>query len=628
MNTIHDPNAVESRERVASLWRKLNYTPLRDVLRGRLTARLDWRGLIHAAALPSVAGDRVHEVVRRLRLTRLERSAVARELIAHFRDGLDSGIAVETLVEQFGDARQLAPLITRAQKRMRSALRRALGMAVKLNLLLLAAAVLLYTLLWVRMAWRQPGLETNYWNQLEAEVAMIPPEQRAWPRYRSAFLQLRSTPPDLALNSILQASTDPNVLQWAREHQDVLELIAEGAAALQLGVTLQRSPDRDLRLKWLELGNESAEARRTELENLDARPKEDNPELVGGILEYAAVVRRLAYGLRAASADAVARDDGAAFVALVEQRLQIARHAAEPDVVISTLVGLAIAQAVYTDVMELLSERPALLSEPQWVRTAHLLAAVDRKLLTLDLRWERMSFLDIVQRVYTSGPYGRPAGADLYFALDEGTDVAEIFPGREWSWPVMAALEPDRGAVEAAYDDYLADLQAYGALPLWRRDEHDVAADYETQVSASDSTLMREYTPRLARAFDLVEYAVQFRDATLTAVALELHQRRTGVWPSTLTELSPTLLPSPPVDRLTGDPLRYRVVDGRPLLYSVGADRDDDGGRLVNPRTSVHSTTWVQPVTEPQRTATGEYHAPDGDWVLFPPPTTGEPDDA
>lgn len=36
--------------------------------------------------------------------------------------------------------------------------------------------------------------------------------------------------------------------------------------------------------------------------------------------------------------------------------------------------------------------------------------------------------------------------------------------------------------------------------------------------------------------------------------------------------------PALPIDRFDGRPLRYRLTEEGPLLYSIGADRIDDGG--------------------------------------------------
>ena len=64
----------------------------------------------------------------------------------------------------------------------------------------------------------------------------------------------------------------------------------------------------------------------------------------------------------------------------------------------------------------------------------------------------------------------------------------------------------------------------------------------------------------------------------VVAIALEFYRRAHGRFPETLAQLTPTLLPHVPDDRITGDPVRYRLVNGRPLIYSLGPDGKDDGG--------------------------------------------------
>lgn len=65
-----------------------------------------------------------------------------------------------------------------------------------------------------------------------------------------------------------------------------------------------------------------------------------------------------------------------------------------------------------------------------------------------------------------------------------------------------------------------------------------------------------------------------------TACALERHRLATGAYPETLGELVPALLAAVPIDVVDGQPLRYRRdADGTFLLYSVGLDGKDDGGR-------------------------------------------------
>jgi hypothetical protein len=80
-----------------------------------------------------------------------------------------------------------------------------------------------------------------------------------------------------------------------------------------------------------------------------------------------------------------------------------------------------------------------------------------------------------------------------------------------------------------------------------------------------------------------VRYEV-FRELTLAALALELHRRKHGRHPETLSRLVPEFLPAVPVDWMDGQPLRYRLnPDGSFTLWSVGDNLTDDGGDASGP---------------------------------------------
>ena len=104
------------------------------------------------------------------------------------------------------------------------------------------------------------------------------------------------------------------------------------------------------------------------------------------------------------------------------------------------------------------------------------------------------------------------------------------------------------------------------------------------------------------------------RDGVFIGLALELYHREHGKWPESLGELSPKYLPTLPADPITGKPLHYKVVSDRPIVYSVGVDGDDDGGRLRKTRTArairntpsrTTSAATMSLSAFPKRTATG-----------------------
>jgi hypothetical protein len=80
--------------------------------------------------------------------------------------------------------------------------------------------------------------------------------------------------------------------------------------------------------------------------------------------------------------------------------------------------------------------------------------------------------------------------------------------------------------------------------------------------------------------------------------------------------LVPEQLPAIPADRITGSPLKYRLVNGNPLVYSVGADRIDDGGRMPISNGRPDPTAAARWGTFSTIVA--------GDWVLYPKPRVAE----
>jgi hypothetical protein len=64
----------------------------------------------------------------------------------------------------------------------------------------------------------------------------------------------------------------------------------------------------------------------------------------------------------------------------------------------------------------------------------------------------------------------------------------------------------------------------------------------------------------------------------VAALALERYRHDHGDWPKKLTDLEGKYLTSVPVDPYDRQPLRYRPTDDGVVVYSVGPDREDNGG--------------------------------------------------
>ena len=95
-------------------------------------------------------------------------------------------------------------------------------------------------------------------------------------------------------------------------------------------------------------------------------------------------------------------------------------------------------------------------------------------------------------------------------------------------------------------------------------------------------------------------------DLAVVACALERHRLAHGTYPAQLPALVPDYLARLPLDLADGQPLRYRRdPDGQFVLYSLGLNGQDDGGRVEmisathNPDPHQGDWVWRYPPTAP-----------------------------
>jgi hypothetical protein len=107
----------------------------------------------------------------------------------------------------------------------------------------------------------------------------------------------------------------------------------------------------------------------------------------------------------------------------------------------------------------------------------------------------------------------------------------------------------------------------------------DRAGGWRGRVTAAARRLLgqkREWDGEIRVAF-------QRRDAMLslmrTDLAIRRYQQRHGNWPETLAAVVPDELKAVPIDPFSEKPLVYRVAGDDFVLYSVGQDGVDDGGK-------------------------------------------------
>ncbi|MEQ8786552.1 MAG: hypothetical protein RIC55_09650 [Pirellulaceae bacterium] len=572
-----------------SRWTRIRYTPLLDLLRGRLTARLSVRGAVREAELPEALGEVVLGVTRRTRLWRIEQVEVARELAEHFHDGLAAGKTASDLREEFGDERQAARLIRRAKVRCRPMAWKVFSGLWKTCALVTGVVVVLYVVLLVRMLTATPQLKINLKQEFIASQQAIPEADRAWPKYRSILIALRDgkSVPDF---SRLMGSMTPG--EWA-EAKAFLD-------AQQPQVARLRTATQKPRLGYVY--GDPEDEKEYELDRTGPSPlaksnEEENPEGLTLLLGYLQHLRWLAGLLDADARRALEAGDGPTLVADASAMLRMSRHCRDG---VPSLIGELVATSVVSEttrlIRDVLTLDPELLTDDDLVALAHELAAPDLP-LTSDLSVERRFFDDLLQRIYTDDGAGNgmltAEGVRLLHAYGvmDSEELKNLRGDAAPSLledsiaPLAALLLADRREMAQTHDALMEAAEARARQPAWRREPFDFEAELAARNDSAVPWKLR-YAPivMMYPAMDAVaasdDQALLRRDATQTALALELYRRRHGQWPKRLSQLVPEMLPAPPVDAFDGQPLRYRLAKGEPRLYSVGYDKQDDEGEF------------------------------------------------
>lgn len=601
------------------------HAPLGGLLRGRTATRLDARQVVAAEAFPVAVETTILDVVKRTRLWRGEKADVARELCAHFRDGLSAGRSADQLVGSFGDSRQAAKLIRRAKQRGRPLhwrLARGLGQFA-------VAVIGFYAAMVVWFYFKSPSVTRDFLAEFNQSTLSVPVADRAWPALRELHSQAKPEYQNFPYDATEQGprSEDwPEVATWLDKNKQLLPALRAAAAKPHLGFVYGETDDTTERL----------DAGRDDSASLE-RSGGDHLPVIVTLLPYAQAVRVLSWLLTADAHAAAAAGEPDRVAQNLTASIQLADMVyRESHFLVEQLVAFAILRNTEVALVQILLDHPELMNTDHLRDLAHRLASVGGGgRLRVQLSGELASFEDVLQRVYSDDGRGNgsltPTGIQFGARLGiipslsnsearASTVLALVLPGVSM---VVASRAEQYQAFKSCFDEF----ERHAAKPMW---EWRGPADDVQVLLGSESDIV---SPRLrfAPVFYLfppvqpsavaAELATLQRDATLAVLALHVYRRENKQWPTTLAELVPRYLPEVPKDRFDGQPLRYQLREGKPLLYSVGGNLTDDGGRRPRNRDEagqVRRFTTREEVDNHRRSGNLNL-IPDVDWVFWPP---------
>jgi hypothetical protein len=170
----------------------------------------------------------------------------------------------------------------------------------------------------------------------------------------------------------------------------------------------------------------------------------------------------------------------------------------------------------------------------------------------------------------------RQALRDFHANNDEAADGAAFGRLLEQQLKTRPAVIAE---VNGRVDDFFRDVLAFdGPVTQWPSRRLDPARVGDGTLYSRAAAILMPPARAMAQIQARAELAPR---AAECLVALTLWKSRSREVPSDLdTVVKAAGLPRVPIDPYSGQPLRMAIIDGEPVIYSIGKDGRDDGGRI------------------------------------------------
>ncbi len=523
--------------------------------------------------LPDCVAAYIKRIVRRLGLTRRVRRDVLGELTDHFVDALGECTDEQDgekrkkrgreLIEQFGNVKLLGKLIRRGKKRCRPPWKKAIIRAAQ------AAAVLVicfafYTWWFVSGT---PTINTDYLamlNRITRPAAAD--EQNAWSHYKQAIDLYVQAPQDpehsrrmFWRDTSLPGATDTkraDLAKWIADNEPAWAEFVAGSRKEHCWVEYATGAEETILLS-VSIPPLSALRRLGRQGILRAKLKAEGGDIAGALQDCLTVARFGAHWQRPGST-------------LIEQ-----------------LVGMAVSNHAHIGMLSIVASHSA---------SAGDLAATQQALQRMysdgypmmDLEFERLTFVDTVQWLFTEGGPGGGHLIPMKFLNFLGA-VQGPGDGMGFDDAVkltgLSMIHAGRDETLAVADRFYRRMNEIMKLSPYQKRQQELnnwAEGYLQSLPRLRYSLLHVLVPSLDMAGDIAYRGKALHEATITILALRHWQLDKGEYPKMLDELvAAKYLTALPADPYGAGPLVYRRDGDGFILYSVAADFVDDGGRAA-----------------------------------------------
>ena len=134
------------------------------------------------------------------------------------------------------------------------------------------------------------------------------------------------------------------------------------------------------------------------------------------------------------------------------------------------------------------------------------------------------------------------------------------------------------------YIDFINDYIEAARLPLHQ--SHKAAGEIDSRFEKLSKVhlLTRALMPSFSRIIDIQLRSIAHLRAAGAALAIERFKLAEGRLPERLSELVPAYLEAVPTDPFNDEEIKYKKLDKGYVVYSVGEDLNDNGGKEKEPK--------------------------------------------
>ena len=515
--------------------------------------------------LPVAAVDFIRLVVKKMRYRRIVQDDVHAELAAHFEDELKSVKTdaereqkAEQLVNGFGDAKMLAVLLRRAKKRCRPLWRTVVARAFQ-TVGVLFVCLVLY-IVWFLTG--KPAVTTNYIAELNNMVRPVADESlNAAPLYDKASKVFEDLPDDVLKvlgKKYFEATEEDKRLigKWLTDNDNVFELVVAGT----------KRP-----YYWQHY---------------------EGNEMLSVPFPYLARYRKLAYSLRWRAQLLAEKGRYEEAFRDIKTCYRFGWHVKGTKLVlIEQLMGVAIEAMVVENLRNILSEHQ-IDSAALAILQRDLEQIVAGEDFVLNFAGEKLFVYDEIQRCFTEDRFG---GGHLYLTRvgqlssigDESVPspqniiVESIFTPQIWPIAVKVLFfHPNKQQTRESADRFYAYCETMARKTPAQIRTQGIDVGKETMSIIKGNVFLGILAPALERAAEMGHRQRTNVEAAISILALQRYKADKGFYPDDLQQLVTSgYLRQLPFDVYSDKPLVYRKTDESFILYSIGENFEDDGGK-------------------------------------------------